>query len=95
MKGQISLTLASVLAGGTMLISVTTSYYSTQFAVQEKITEVKVESAGNNAEFRSNIANMDERLDRLETKIDALLRNEGINPARYENINTSTSKVVE
>lgn len=68
------LTLASII------VSVTASYFTIQldYKGSDAILSNRLTAAETDAK------NTEKRLDRFEDKLDALLQNEGINPARYE-----------
>lgn len=75
-KGQVTITVASAFAIGTAIVSALGSYYTSQMATGDKISEVKIQSAINT----TAVTNIEKRLDRFEEKIDALLERQGINP---------------
>lgn len=89
-KGQLTLGIGTLIAGVTMTASILGAYFTSQGAIQGKISEVQLSAQQNIAETNLNvqanttdIQGIKDRLDRIDGKIDALLENRGIDPMPF------------
>lgn len=87
-RGQITFGIAALLTTGSMVASVLTAYFTAQLSTQEKISDVQLASSKEIAIVNSAVSvvstredNTEKRMDRFESKLDALLEKNNINPA--------------
>lgn len=82
-----SITIGAAVTAATMLVSFITAYYTNiiqtteristvQAAFTEEINDVRIDTQAN----KTNIENIENRLNRIEDKIDVLLVRDGVNP---------------
>lgn len=83
MKGEVSVPAAVILGGISMVAAAVGGFYSAQLATQDRFTKDEIEIA----ETKRDVEHLNEQLDRLELKLDALLERQGINPNKYEVLN--------
>lgn len=82
-RGQITFTIATVLAGATGILGVVGSYYGTQLAQADKISTIQQQVAvlqESKENFQGNLTEIKNDVKELNAKVDALLINQGINP---------------
>lgn len=85
--GQLSLPIAlvgSILASSVLALS---SYFGTVNSVDNKIADVRQEVAVHATKIEnldSNLSAQDQRMTRIEAKIDALLTNQRLDPKKYQ-----------
>ncbi len=88
-KGQITFGAGALITVGTVVSSILASYYTAQNTQADNLATVKESLKDDSNMTKINIARIDQRvttvektMDRFENKIDALLRNQGLNPER-------------
>lgn len=64
----------------TIAMSIGGSYFATQLSTAEKIADIRVATQANTTQ----VDNFENRLDRFEDKMDALLAKNGVNPAAFD-----------
>lgn len=75
-RGQIQLSVATVMAGVSFVAAPLVAYYSSQMATAQAIAEVNTKTEV----VETRVDHVDTQLDRLENKVDALLIQNGVNP---------------
>lgn len=86
LRGEIAIPAAAALAGLTLMASVGGAYFTVQLSIQDKIAEDRIKIQANTSDItaeQTQINQTGDRMDRFENKLDALLINQGLNPAKY------------
>ena len=82
MRGEISIPVASLLAGIGMVAASVGAFYSAQLATSDRFAKNEVDIAT----IQNDVEHVGQQQDRLENKLDALLEKQNISPLKFNNM---------
>ena len=79
-RGQINISVGMILAGISFIIAPLATYYSSQLATSERISTVDTKTQV----VENRVKNLEEKFDKIDGKLDALLLKQGLNPDKLK-----------